>query len=72
MSQSTPSKKELFDLRIGDSFQLKKDGKYYTVHCHVCSLPDDQHFDRMNYTLATDGSRLSVFDSNRIIFVAEP
>ena len=56
------------DLSNGQNFLLKKGGKLYTVHCQVRSVPHDADFDRMEYTLATDGYKLHVIDCDRLVF----
>ena len=56
------------DLLNGECFLLKKGGKLYTVHCKVRSVPHDTDFDRMEYTIATDGRKLHVIDSDRLVF----
>ena len=57
------------DLPNGTMFYVRKGGKSYTVHCQVRSLPsDDDSFDRMFYTIATDGRKLHVIDSDRLVF----
>lgn len=56
------------DLENGSHFQLKKGGKIFTVHCQVLSkYSDKKEFDRMHYTIATDGKKLHVFDYERLV-----
>lgn len=56
------------DLSNGECFLLRQGGKLYTVHCQVRSVPHDTDFDRMEYTIATDGKKLHVIDSDRLVF----
>lgn len=55
------------DLKNGEHFKLRKGGKWFTVHCQAMSKPTDKDgdFDRMHYTIATDGKKLHVFDDER-------
>ncbi len=57
------------DLMRGEHFQLRKNGKYYTVHCQVMSSPihDSNEFDRMQYTLAVSSGKMYVFDTERTV-----
>lgn len=50
------------ELNNGEHFQLRRNGKWYTVHCQVISKPSDEIFDKMSYTLAVSGRKMYVFD----------
>lgn len=63
--------KKVKDLQKGDHFQLKKRGKWYTVHAHV----QEHHYDGIvsrghgdRYTIAVNNKTLYAFDDNTTVF----
>lgn len=61
-------KVELSSLNHGDNFQIKENGKWYTVHCQAISKPHDTRFDREHYTIAVCNGKRYVFDAEKMVF----
>lgn len=60
------------ELKKGDHFQLKKNGRYFTIHDFVKSNPaflPPGEFHNVHYVIATCGGKLHLFDFEQKVIV---